>query len=168
MFDLFQSPGLTDLLLDKVGYDKVVQVTTQKHLHVLCAGSLTTNPSELLGSDRMRDLIEQAKIEYDVIVMDSPPLLAVADASILSTMADCTIVVIGAGSTRMEELERSLEVLSSVGAGIPKYVLNKFDQRRAYGVSYTRSGYGYYGSVDQVKRTKDHNTTGGAKEHNAS
>jgi capsular exopolysaccharide synthesis family protein len=163
MFDLFQSPGLTDLLMDKVGYDRVVQVTTQRHLHVLCAGSLPNNPSELLGSDKMRDLVEQAKIEYDVIVLDSPPVLSVADASVLSTMADCSILVIAAGSTRMEELERSLEMLSTVGAGIPKYVLNKFDQRRAYGVSYTRSGYGYYGIGDRSKRAKEQDITDGVK-----
>ncbi|MEO8167034.1 MAG: polysaccharide biosynthesis tyrosine autokinase [bacterium] len=145
MFDLFQNPGLSDLLMDRVGYDNIVQVTSQKHLHVLSAGTLPKNPSELLGSDKMRDLIEQAKIEYDVIVMDSPPVLTVADASILSTIADCPILVAAAGSTRMEELERSVEMISAVSEGMPRFVLNKFDQQRAYGISYARAGYGYYG-----------------------
>jgi capsular exopolysaccharide synthesis family protein len=152
MFDVFQSPGLTDLLTDKVGYDNVVQLTTQSHLHVLCAGTLPSNPTELLNSARMRDLIEQARLEYDVIILDSPPVLSVADASILSTLADCSMLVTAAGITRMEELERSLEIIGAVSSGVPKYVLNKFDERRAYGVSYARSGYAYYGEQSLRKR----------------
>lgn len=153
LFDLFQAPGLTDLLTSKVGYDKVVQLTTQSHLHVLCAGPLPSNPTELLNSELMRDLIEQARVEYDVIIFDSPPVLSVADASILSTLADCSIVVTAAGITRMEELERSVEMIQAVSSSVPKYVLNKFDERRAYGISYARSGYAYYGQHPSQKRT---------------
>lgn len=152
MFDLFQAPGLADLLTDKVGYDKVVQLTTQSHLHILCAGTLPNNPTELLNSERMRDLVEQARLEYDVIIFDSPPVLSVADASILSTLADCSIVATAAGITRMEELERSLQIIGAVSSAVPKYVLNKFDERRAYGVSYARSGYDYYGERAKRKR----------------
>ncbi len=152
MFDVFQTPGISDLLMDRVGYDNIVQVTSQKHLHVLSAGTLPKNPSELLGSDKMRDLLDQAKIEYDVIVMDSPPILTVADASVLSTIADCPIIVAASGSTRMEELERSVEMISAVSAGMPRFVLNKFDQQRAYGISYARAGYGYYGFGDSNGR----------------
>lgn len=152
MLDLFQTPGLSDLLMDRVGYDDIVQVTSQKHLHVFGAGLVPKNPSELLGSDKMRDLLEQAKIKYDAIIMDSPPVLMFADASVLSTIADCPIIVVAAGSTRMEELERSVEMISAVSTGIPKFVLNKFNQQRAYGISYARAGYGYYGFDDSNGR----------------
>lgn len=144
MFDVFQSPGLSELLLDKTGYENVVQLTAQRNLHILCAGAVPHNPAELLSSDRMKELMEQAKVEYDVIVLDSPPALTVADASILSTFVDCPIVVVAAGQTRTEELERTVDIIGSVSAAVPRHVLNKFDQRTAYGISYHRSGYGAY------------------------
>jgi tyrosine-protein kinase Etk/Wzc len=148
MFDLFQAPGLSELLTNKAGHESVVQVTTQRQLHVLCAGAIPHNPAELLSSTNMQDLLEQARLEYDAILLDTPPILAVADASVVSTFVDCQIVVIAAGQTRMEELERSIDILTGVSSVMPKFVLNKFDQLHAYGISYTRSGYGYYGSND--------------------
>jgi tyrosine-protein kinase Etk/Wzc len=145
MLDLFRQPGLSDLLQDKVGYDGVVQITKLRNLHVLCSGTPSSNPAELIASDKMRDLVQQAELEYDVIVLDSPPVLTVADASIVSTFVDIVLLVVSAGTTRMEELERSVEVIENVGGKMPKYLLNRFDQQRAYGISYARSGYGYYG-----------------------
>ncbi len=159
MFDVFQAPGLMELLTGRAGYDKVVQMTAQNHLHILCSGSSVAYPAELLSSDQMKDLLEQAKIEYDVIILDSAPILSVADASILSTLVDCTIVVVAAGRTRMEELERSLEIVSAVSPAMPKCVLNMFDQQRAYGISYKRSGYGYYGDANGRRRTRKHDAT---------
>ena len=152
MLDLFQQPGLSDLLQDKVGYDGVVQISKLRNLHVLSSGSLSSNPAELIASDKMRDLVQQAELEYDVIIIDSPPILTVADASIVSTFVDFVLIVVSAGSTRMEELERSVEIIESVGGKIPKHVLNRFDQQQAYGISYARSGYGYYGYADVKKR----------------
>ena len=62
MFDVFQAPGLMELLTGRAGYDKVVQMTAQNHLHILCSGSSVAYPAELLSSDQMKDLLEQAKI----------------------------------------------------------------------------------------------------------
>ncbi len=144
MFDIFGQPGLADLLQDKVGYDGVVQLSTIRNLHILSSGTLPSQPADLLASDKMRDLLQQAELEYDVIILDSPPILTVADASILSTLVDMVLIVVAAGSTRLEELERSVEIIETVGGKTPKYVLNRFDHRRAYGISYLRSGYGFY------------------------
>lgn len=152
MLDLFDKPGLTDILLNRVGYDGVVQLTSIRNLHMLAAGQYATNPSELISAEKMRDLVQQAELEYDVIIIDSPPILTVADASIMSTYCDCVLIVVAAGATRMEELERSVEIIEGVGGKIPKYVMNKFDQQRAYGMSYARSGYGYYGDTRNGRR----------------
>ncbi|MDL1894088.1 CpsD/CapB family tyrosine-protein kinase, partial [Sphingobacteriales bacterium CHB3] len=117
---------------------------TIRNLHILSSGTLPSQPADLLASDKMRDLLQQAELEYDVIILDSPPILTVADASILSTLVDMVLIVVAAGSTRLEELERSVEIIETVGGKTPKYVLNRFDHRRAYGISYLRSGYGFY------------------------
>ncbi|MBI5470758.1 MAG: polysaccharide biosynthesis tyrosine autokinase [Ignavibacteriae bacterium] len=159
IFDVYQTPGLTELLTGRAGYDNVVQMTAQDHLHILCSGSAIAHPAELLSSDQMKDLLEQAKVEYDVIVLDSPPILSVADASILSTCVDCTIMVVAAGVTRMEELERSIEMFGAVSSSLPKFVLNMFDQQRAYGISYKRSGYSYYGDAKRKKRRSERTST---------
>ncbi len=152
MFDLFQTPGLSELLTNRAGYDSVVQVTVQRQLHILCAGASPTNPAELLSSSSMRELLEQARLEYDVILLDTPPILSVADASVLSSYVDGQVMVIAAGQTRMEELERSIDILSGVSSVMPKFILNKFDQLHAYGISYIRSGYGYYGDTEAKPR----------------
>jgi len=142
LFQVAGRPGLSDLLQDRVGYDGVVQVSVLRNLHILTAGTLPTNPAELVASEKMKEVIQQAEIEYDIVLLDTPPILAVSDAAVLSTYADCAVLVIAAGVTRMEELERSVETIQRFTTKTPKYVLNKFDQRRAYGISYRRSGYG--------------------------
>ncbi len=142
VFGIDARPGLADLLQDRVGYDSVVQVSTLRNLHILTAGTLPQNPAELVASEKMKEVLQQAEIEYDIVMVDAPPVLSVADASVLATYVDCTVLVIAAGSTRMEELERSVDAIQRFTTKTPKHVLNKFDQRRAYGISYRRSGYG--------------------------
>jgi len=154
MFDLFQEPGLSELLQGKVGYDAVVQMTTLRNLHVLTGGAISPNAAELIASEGMRDFVQQAELEYDVVILDSGPTLTVADPSVLATYVDIVLLVVSAGSTRLEELERSVEIIESVGGKMPKYILNRFDQQRAYGISYTRSGYGYHGYWDANDRKR--------------
>jgi tyrosine-protein kinase Etk/Wzc len=93
----------------------------------------------------MGALIEQVKREYDVVLLDASPVLAATDASVVSTLVDAVVMVTSAGTTSMSDIERAVEMLESVGGKLLGFVLNNLDLQKAYGLSYTRRGYGYYG-----------------------
>ena len=153
-FGLKPEPGLSELLLGKASMQKVLQKTPIENLSVIGCGGIPENPAEILGSDKMRDLIQQAKRDYEIILFDSSPVLAVTDPSVLSTLADGVIVVVSAGKSRAQELEQASELLERVGGKILGVVLNNFDPRRAYGILYKRSlrgNYGYARTYENVK-----------------
>lgn len=107
--------------------------------------AVISNPGELLGSKRMRDLLEQMREQFDVIVIDTPPVLAASDAVLLSTQADASIVVVRAGKTKEGEVEAVVEEMESVGATIIGLLLNGFDVSMAYGRKYRYQHYSKYG-----------------------
>jgi non-specific protein-tyrosine kinase len=139
---LFQVPnttGLTGVALagSNPGLDGCLEATQVENLQVLPSGQLPPNPSELLGSLRMGELIEELEQETDVLVFDSPPVLAVTDAAVLAKQVDGVLLVLDAGQTREQAAKRALEELAKVGAPILGVVLNKVPLRRG-------RGYGYY------------------------
>ncbi len=117
------------------------------NLSVLPAGDFEAvlgaevNPAELLGSRRMRDLLQRLQELYDVVVIDTPPVLAATDAVLLSTQADSVLVVVRAATTKEGDLEHTLEMLDDVGAPVSGMLLNGFDLSMAYGYRYS---YGHY------------------------
>lgn len=137
-FEVSRNVGLTNALLDKSpSTDGYLQETEVENLRVLACGPLPPNPSELLNSQRMRELIEQLKEEADVLLFDSPPILAVTDASILANQVDGVLLVVDAGSTRRGVAQRGKEQLDKVGANLLGAALNKLSHRG-------RGGYYYY------------------------
>lgn len=88
------------------------------------SGPIPPNPSELLGSKGMNTMLEQAKNEYDVIILDTPPVLAVTDAQILSNVADGVVLVVSSGKTETEAAKKAKELLESAKAKILGVVLN--------------------------------------------
>jgi tyrosine-protein kinase Etk/Wzc len=143
-------PGLSEVLSGKIGYEQAVQATPVQNLRVLSSGTIPPNPAELLGSADMRFLVEQQlKERYEIVLFDSSPVLAVTDASVLSTLVDCVIIVVSAGATTVASLERAVESLRVVGVDPHGVVLNNFSLEKAYGVLHARSGYGYYGYADK-------------------
>lgn len=138
---LFQLPngvGLTTALL-QIGHNLETTVQPSGHLNldVITTGPIPPNPAELLGSERMHDLLDQLRERYDTVLIDSPPILAVADAAILSNQVDGVLLVVSAGETRFDMLTRALERLDSVGTHPLGVVLNKLTER-------TSGGYYYY------------------------
>jgi capsular exopolysaccharide synthesis family protein len=116
-----------------------------ENLDVLCCGTTPPNPAELLGSKRMQEFVKQMTARYDLVLFDSPPLLAVTDAAVLSTVVDGAILVVSAGSTRTAAIHRAKEFLTTVGGKLLGCVLNNFDVKKAYGGYYGSYSYGYYG-----------------------
>ena len=145
MFRLEQGAGLTELLTGKASLQKVTRQTSVENLEVIPSGDIPPNPSEVLGSDEMREFIAMATKKYDMVLFDASPVLAVTDPAVISTMIDGAVMVVSAGSTRMEDLDQAVELLEGVGGKVAGVVLNNFDPHHAYGVPFRRGPRGKYG-----------------------
>jgi len=139
-FNVPRSPGLSDLLVGTARLAETTRPVDVPNLFVLASGQFPPNPSELLGSPAMRDLLEEAKTTFDMVVIDSPPVLAVTDASVISSVVDGTIVVVRVGKTARDAVRRAVAQLRVVNGRVLGAVLNDVDFRS--GVYY--GGYGYY------------------------
>jgi non-specific protein-tyrosine kinase len=116
-------------------------------LEILFAGSIPENPSELLGGDNFIDLVEYLKERYDYVIVDTPPILAVADASIVARVTQEILVILHAGETSKRNFEAAREALTGVGVTLSGVMLNKVPKHKAgehYGYTYSDSKMGYY------------------------
>lgn len=139
-FDVPREPGLTDLLLEEdPQIEKFLQPTEVEGLSLLPSGPLPPNPSELLSSPRTTQILDDLKKHADVVLLDSPPVLAVTDATVLATKAGAVLLVVDAGTTRSGAAREGKEALTQVGATILGAVLNR--QKAGRGSYY----YYYYG-----------------------
>jgi Mrp family chromosome partitioning ATPase len=109
------------------------------------------HPSELLGSPRLRKLLSLARERFDVIVVDTPPVMAATDAAMLSTQCDATLCVVRAGTTTEPELDHAMASLNDVGAYVLGAVFNGFDVSMAYGYKYRYRNYDRYGPYDEYQ-----------------
>ena len=128
-------------------------------LWTLGSREVAANPTELLGGDRMRSLVDDLAKRFDIVLIDSPPVLPVADALILSGYADAVLLVVAAGSTRRAELRRAAEKLAQASAPVVGAVLNKATAQDGYGYGYD-GGYQPYvlpsgGSADGTRMTRN-------------
>ena len=116
--------GLTNVLIGQVELGEVVQQFAESSVYVIGAGSVPPNPSELLGSAAMIATLRELESRFDVVIIDTPPLLPVTDAAVLSTIAGGTVVVVGAGRVDRDHLARSLQSLDAVKGRVLGLVLN--------------------------------------------
>ena len=117
--------GLSGCLTGKVAFDDAVQKTAIENIWVLSSGPHPPNPAELLNSRRMKDLLALAKDRFDFVLLDTPPVLAVIDPVIISSLADCTVVVIRAGKTTRKPLVRAVEDIRKAKADIVGVIFNE-------------------------------------------
>lgn len=124
VFDVPNAQGLTTLLgSDEVFVDAIAHVTGQANLRILTTGPLPPNPAELLGSKRMRVIVDRLQVSDDVVIFDGPALEAVTDSHILSSYLDATLFVIAAGRTRRGAVQRGGESLAMAHAKVLGAVL---------------------------------------------
>ena len=136
-FGLSREPGLRDLLFqDHEDYDFDRFTVGIENLWVVPSGGVIPNPSELVSSKRMREFLHTARSQFDIVILDAPPVLPATDAVLLSTQSDATMVVVAAGRSRRHEIELTLEALNSVGAPVIGAVLNQFDVSQSYAYKY--------------------------------
>src|SRR5215208_3355503 len=132
--------GLTTVLIGRADVTDVVQPLGTTTLDLLPAGQIPPNPSELLGSPAMSGLLNRLTASYDMVLLDSPPLLPVTDAAVLAKMAGGALVVVGADRIHRPQLAETLGSLEKAGAHVLGIVMNKIDRREAGSYSY-ESGY---------------------------
>ncbi len=138
-FGLSNRHGLTSVLLGETTLEAAVQSTEVERLHVLASGPLPPNPSELLASRRVGDLLDRLAADGYLVLLDSPPLLPVTDAMVLSKRVDATLLVASSGSTKRDELKRAVDLLTQVNAPLAGVVLNRAPTEEGYGYGYYRS-----------------------------
>jgi succinoglycan biosynthesis transport protein ExoP len=136
LFSQARTPGLSELLEGEAPVAEAVRQTSVPGLHLIAAGRLVPHVSELLGGAAMGRLMRELNADYDLVVVDTPPVLAAADAEILGAQADAVLVVVRAGKTERQSAQYAMQQLRAVGARIVGAVLNDPDQKIA--------GYGRY------------------------
>ncbi len=141
-FGVQKTPGLSDLIVGKSPISQAVQGTRVPRLSILPCGYLPPNPAELLGSESMRDIVLALRKRYDWILIDAPPILAMADTPVLCPHVDGIVLVVWAETCARPALERAVDQVKRVGGRITGVVLNKVDlDRNAY---YYSQYYGEY------------------------
>jgi capsular exopolysaccharide synthesis family protein len=135
--------GLTNVLTGKLDLKTCIQETAIKDFYLLPRGALAPNPADLLMSQRMRDILNELRSSFDFIVIDSPPIIAVSDAAVLSALCDGVVLVFDGQKTTTQSAKRSLEVLDNVGARPLGVILNGIDFRHHPDYVDYRSYYSY-------------------------
>jgi capsular exopolysaccharide synthesis family protein len=144
IFGLDKDTGLTNYMVDSVPYEKIVKNSVIDNLSIVTCGVLPPNPSELLGSSKMESFIAKLKENFDVVLFDSPPVIAVTDAAILCSKVDSTFLVISSGQTNRDAIGRAKSLLDNVNANVAGALLNNVDVEGSYGSTYNYYYYHYY------------------------
>ncbi|MDH2575233.1 polysaccharide biosynthesis tyrosine autokinase [Acinetobacter baumannii] len=138
-FDVDVKPGLSELLSGQVDLQKVLHKTQVANLDVITRGKSPTNPSEILSSNQFKELLEQLQSQYDHIIIDTPPVLAVTDGIIISQYTGVNLIVARYAKSQMKELELTVNRFEQAGVKVNGFILNDI-QRASAGYGY---GYNY-------------------------
>jgi succinoglycan biosynthesis transport protein ExoP len=140
---LSNAQGLSNVLAGSALALDVVQATADERLSIVTSGPLPPSPPELLAGERLPALLHELSQAFEVVVLDGPPVLGLADAPLLATQAEATLLVVAAGQTRTDSLQGALHRLQSVKARVIGTLLTQFDVERK-GSAYGYGGYSYY------------------------
>jgi len=124
-FHLTNKMGLSNILAYQCSAEEVIRITDIENLSIVTTGPIPPNPTELLSSGRLHEIIESWKGDYDIILIDTSPIMAVADGIIVASICDGVILVVQAGKVKQEYIQKSKERLEHVKAHIIGVVLNK-------------------------------------------
>jgi non-specific protein-tyrosine kinase len=168
-FEIPNRTGLTDILLrDPSQWHDIMVPSGVPNLLLISSGALPPNPSELLGSKRMHQLLEYLQQSHDVMILDAPPLLPVTDALVLASMADGVVMVIDYGATRIGEAVQGKSQLDQSGAHLVGIVMNRIPTgRRGYAYYYYYRRYYNYDDGGNGKRrggSPSGGSTGGGRD----
>jgi len=135
-FNLVATPGLSNILVGKADLSTVLKKTLIEGLYLLPSGPIPPMPAELLGSHRMGELLNQLRQQFDTILLDTPPVIAVTDATLLAMIADGLLLVVTCGRTTKDQAKVALLTLEKAGITPLGIVMNQMDRRKGYGYYY--------------------------------
>jgi capsular exopolysaccharide synthesis family protein len=142
--------GLVNYLAANIPLDDVIQDTVVPNLSLILSGPTPPNPSELLGSDRMKHLIHEIRARFAFVIFDSPPVMAVTDSIVLAANADGVVLCVHGGQTPRDIVQRAAERLRQSNIPVLGALLNNLDLHQ-YGYSFKKSYYDYYQSDEDKK-----------------
>ncbi|WP_431030734.1 polysaccharide biosynthesis tyrosine autokinase [Plantibacter sp. RU18] len=152
-FDIEGAVGLSDVLIRRATLDDTIQQWGRGLLSILPAGAIPPNPSELLGSTVMQQLITGLEKQFDYVLIDAPPLLPVTDGALLARHTGGALLVVAAGRTHKNQLKGALESLTHVNASVAGLVMTMVPTKGPDAYGYARYGYGAgYGYAEDVKK----------------
>ena len=146
-FRVVNDLGLTDILVDKCSLKDVIK-KIDEYLFMITAGTIPPNPSEIVGSNSMEDLIKELSLSFDYIVMDTPPVIPVTDPLLLAAKSDATIIVVRARKTKEKIIRQAYDELIKVNSNIIGSILNDSETKT------NNSYYEYYAEEDKWSRNK--------------
>lgn len=132
------TPGLSNVLAGMVSPGEAIRPEVYPNLDILFSGDVPPNPSELLGSDKMRELIEEMSKQYDYILVDTPPVILVSDAAIVANLLDGVLLLVRQGKSKKDELKRAIANLELAGITPMGIILNGVELKEG-------KDYSYYG-----------------------
>jgi len=142
LYSLFgdnDSEGFLDYLFGRVQYEKIIKKSEVRNLDFITAGSIPPNPSEILGSPVMKSFIDRLRNDYEIVIIDSPPIMAVSDSEILARFVDVCLLVVSANTSEVDWLNESVNLLKQEHINLAGVLLNNFNYKSGY-----HSYYKYY------------------------
>jgi len=156
LLSLSRDKGITDLLVGEADLPEVLQRFRETGLRFISSGTRAPNPTDMLDSAGMRNLVEQLRQEADLIIFDSPPLLSAADGLVLANLSDAVLMVCVPGESHRRALQRARVLLGHIGHTISGVVVNKVERKPGYGYYY--GYYYYYHDHDRADSDEDSGT----------
>lgn len=124
------------MLVGRKSLEECLKSSGKRNLQILTAGPLPPNPSELVGSRRMTELLSRSRSLFDLVIIDTPPVLAVSDATVLAPRVNGVLVVTMPGTSKRDEARKVRDLLLQVKSNLVGVVLNGVDETRSYGYYY--------------------------------
>lgn len=148
-FEINNDTGFVNIIMQNLDYRKVVN-EFDENLHIITAGKSPINPAELLNIDYIEPVLNRLSEVYDVVLIDTPPVVTVTDAQLLASVADGVVMVLSSQESHRKMCEKALQLLNNVNASILGVVLNKVTEDS--GTYYAKNYYPYYGNHSHKKK----------------
>jgi len=149
VFKANKYPGMIDYLFGQVKLEEIIRPTVIENLHYIPSGTIPPNPSEMISSKPMQDFLSEMRKRFDLVILDSAPIIAVTDSEILAALVDATIMVVSAEKTELDLMMKASELIKSGSSSFIGAVLNNFTYKSGYGSYYK---YYYYYSNGTKER----------------
>lgn len=158
VFGIAPRPGLADVLTQDITVMEAIHSTPLENLHIMPHGSLTSEPAELLESIRLGSILEEAKDHFDLVLIDAPPLLAVADPAIIAPLVDAVMLTVRVNKNGRRPVEHAVKLLTDIGISPVAAIVNGVDRsaQKSYGYGkYSKDRYGYVGKYSADYTAKE-------------